>query len=262
MADRWSNPSGSKGINRFRVWPSGTDSYDHGELTTNWDTLDAIIGIPSVGTWPATEGVDGGIYAEIKTAASAAIPIGAVYPWYRRSSGTATPDGWVICDGSSVTDHQFPGLAGQTITLPDLRGKFVMGADPDATIGAAGADVGSSNINAAAGAPGPGGAGGANSVTVTLAQLATHQHAGSTTGWSPQQETWYDSNGGKYPQSGNFTVDLWDDSHSIGTGAGGYHSGQHQHKLTGISAEGGGLAHENRPRWVGLIWIMKIKNPS
>lgn len=66
MADRWSNPSGSVGQQRFRVWPAGTDSYDHVELAGNLDKIDAILGIPSAGAWPPTEGVDGGIYALIK----------------------------------------------------------------------------------------------------------------------------------------------------------------------------------------------------
>src|SRR5262245_9108077 len=66
MADRWSNPSGSVGVHRFRVWPSGTDSYDHVELAANWDKLDAMIGEPPSGDWPPSEGVNGGIYALIK----------------------------------------------------------------------------------------------------------------------------------------------------------------------------------------------------
>ena len=35
MADRWSNPSGGLGIDRFRVWPAGTDSYSDGWYGTD-----------------------------------------------------------------------------------------------------------------------------------------------------------------------------------------------------------------------------------
>lgn len=66
MADRWSNPSGGLGVHRFRVWPAGSDSYDHVELAQNFDTLDALLGIPDSGSWPPTTGVNGGIYALIK----------------------------------------------------------------------------------------------------------------------------------------------------------------------------------------------------
>jgi hypothetical protein len=82
------------------------------------------------------------------------------------------------------------------------------------------------------------------------------------TGWSPIQHQWGDQNSAKYPPAGNFQYNNQAGSHSIGTGQGGYRSGQHRHKLAGITSEGGGQAHENRPRWVGLIWIVKVRDPS
>lgn len=66
MTDRWSNPSGSVGFQRFRVWPAGTDSYSHVDLTNNFDEIDAIIGNSPTTNWPPTTGLNGGIYGVIQ----------------------------------------------------------------------------------------------------------------------------------------------------------------------------------------------------
>jgi microcystin-dependent protein len=39
-------------------------------------------------------------------------------------SGSTVPDGWHICDGSTVT-----GSDGNSVTVPDLRNRFILGAD-------------------------------------------------------------------------------------------------------------------------------------
>lgn len=56
------------------------------------------------------------------------LPVGTVIPWYRPSSSVPLPaGGWEVCDGrpwSGITNAW-----GQTAgTIPDLRGKFVLGA--------------------------------------------------------------------------------------------------------------------------------------
>lgn len=417
MADRWSRPSGSYGIERFRVWPSGTDSYDSAELADNWDAIDAIIGHPPTGTdtntfgnattgtenlstqanrkevskfvmteygqvtkltgylkgdgaasmsmrgviytdsagdpdaflgstaevtialgdevyawrdfsfavpvalepgtywigyhtdagrythkdtgvsgdgfynatdtygdgsaatfgagtatdfilsiyatydrrWPQEEGLDAGVYGAFNAAAAGSIPVGAIFPWIKASEDAEVPDGFEICDGRVVSDHEFPNEP-RPLTLPDMRNKTVLGASLTAEDGYGGDPTSGAGVNNFAGSPAIGGTGGRNAITLTEQNLAAHRHTGSLTGWSTQMETWYDNDGGKYPQSGNFETTLTGDSNSIGTGGGGYQSGQHRHKLDGLSADGGGKAHDNRPMWVGLVWIMKVRN--
>lgn len=256
MADRWSSPSGS----RFRLWPSGSDSYDHAEFASNWDTLDAIIGVPTGGGWPSTEGIGGGIYYEIQKAKEAAIPVGMALPWFRANEDMEIPAGYVVCDGQTVAaaDHTIPNVASD-YTVPDLRNRFVIGANNSTAIGTSGVEATNTLVNSATGAPGPQGTGGENTTTLTKAQMAAHRHTGSTTGWSPAQETWYNDNDGKHPAAGNFESTKWDDGHSIGTGQGGYISGQHKHYVT-LAEDGKGKPHENRPLYVGLIWIIKVKN--
>lgn len=290
MAERWSNPSFGQGDQRFYVWPLGTDSYTHAHLAANWDKADAIFGGPSSGEWPV-----GGIHGEIQRASDGAIPLGMIFPWYRPSLAVSLPTGYVVVDGSTLnsTQHDFPG--GGDVTIPDLRNRFVLGADPEKAIGTAGSSVGSLLAHDVDGAPGPQGVGGANAVTLEADQLPKHSHAGSLTGWSPTVMVWYfqastyaaqqnapryldnrdeaiekcgypgcyydpERTAPIYPASGNFTDDRWGTGVNHSTGQGGWKSGQHRHTITSLSTEGGGLGHENRPRYIGLIWLMKVKN--
>ena len=275
------------------MWPLGTDQYDHAELAANWDRLDAILGSPSVGAWPARSGVGGGLYAEVKLAKDSAIPLGVVFPFFRPTTGVALPAGAVPCDGATYTypDHDFPG--GGDVTVPDLRNAFVAGADPDAEIGAAGAPAGSTAARLPEGAPGPQGTGGSNAVAMTADTLPAHTHEGSLTGWSPTVMMWYAQNStaeemknapqylderdeaiercgrpGCYydPERtqprynyGQFEYEWWGSGVNHSTGRGGWQAGQHKHTISELSLEGSGTAHENRPRYIGLIWMVKVK---
>lgn len=262
MADRWSNPSGS----RFRVWPDGTDSYDYSDLATNWNTLDAIIGappFPPCRKWPPTEGLGGGLWREIQKAKEAMIPVGAVLPWFRANTTMQVPNGWVLADGSTIPpeEHEIPNVSGP-YTVPDLRNRFVLGASSLHEIDSSGVDITSGLINSSAGAPGPQGIGGENTTVLTTAQMASHLHAGSVTGWGPREWTWYSDSGSeiKYPPTNNYDVVRSGAGCSTSVGQGGIVSGQHQHKIS-LAVEGESLPHENRPLYVGLVWIVKVKNP-
>lgn len=49
------------------------------------------------------------------------LPIGAIIAWHRSDDSQRVPDGWAICDGTPVS--------GINLRIPDLRGKFIRGAD-------------------------------------------------------------------------------------------------------------------------------------
>jgi hypothetical protein len=66
------------------------------------------------------------------------VPLGTVVAWFRPTSAIAVPDGWSICDGSSLSSDNHSWGTGTTIQLPDLRNKFVLGADSTKTDGVAG----------------------------------------------------------------------------------------------------------------------------
>lgn len=98
-------------------------------------------------------------------------------------AGTTAPTGYLACDGSVVTRTAYPGLfgvigttyntAGETgsdFRLPDLRGKTVLGVGQDTSRSLSNYTLGSY--------------GGVETVTLSVAQLATHQHTATTNGAS------------------------------------------------------------------------------
>ncbi len=105
------------------------------------------------------------------------IPIGVVNPF---AGGTA-PTGWLLCDGSEVSQTTYPTLyallaatwgsaASGNFKLPDLRGRVITGAD-------GGAGRLSSN-NAL------GNNGGVEEVSLALANIPSHTHANTASGSS------------------------------------------------------------------------------
>lgn len=149
----------------------------------------------------------------------------------------AVPDGWLICDGRSLSRTAYAALFQRigvshgaendsTFRIPDLRGRAIFGVD--------------NGINRLTGAGGLGGAlgnaGGAETITLTEAQLASHGHGGST-----------GTAGGR--DHGGMVVANGQHSHGGGTGAAGAHShngatsaaGAHSH--TGTTEVAGGHIH-------------------
>lgn len=135
-------------------------------------------------------------------------------------SGSTAPTGWALCDGQNGT--------------PDLRDRFIVGA-------------GSGYI--------PGDTGGANTVTLTVGQMPSHKH-GITLNHGTSRS--YDGGGGDDDPIGWPTV--------LGTNRIVYHGPD---QTDGSSSEmdgsgnplystGGGEAHENRPPYYALAFIMRV----
>jgi hypothetical protein len=150
---------------RFRVWDRSQDSFNGEDLVYNFDAIDELIGgangspgsststgysgtpatwlgygdvIPSSAAtkYPGTknsgyEAQQGRrtLYSVVSGLNYNDVPLGTVIAWWRPASTIAIPDGWVPCDGRQVeqADHSFP--IPSAIILPDLRNKFVLGAD-------------------------------------------------------------------------------------------------------------------------------------
>ncbi len=70
-----------------------------------------------------------------ETLSTTDVPIGTVIDWYRPDTTTAIPEGYAICDGSTINDSRSPwdGKA-----LPSLSQKFVRGEVQLANIGSSG----------------------------------------------------------------------------------------------------------------------------
>jgi microcystin-dependent protein len=171
------------------------------------------------------------------------IPIGGIIMW----SGKTVPDGWALCDGSTVNG----------LETPDLRGRFIVGYHPeDGDYNEPGDLSGKGNT--------AGKTGGQREVTLTTAQMSSHTHlsqmgeAGnhfhdirrSHPGGNVLRFTW--KNG-----EGTFRVKAGNDGEGgapMTTGMGG----QHAHGLN-IQNEGGNQPHENRPPYYVLAFIIRIK---
>lgn len=150
---------------RFRVWDRAQDAFSGEDLVYNFDAIDEIIGgkdgssgpsgaqyVGTASTWLGTGDVipaesaskypgttNSGyenqtgrrtLYSIVSGLNFNDVPLGTVIMWWRPNSQISIPDGWVACDGSTISaaDHSFP--TSDDIVVPDLRNKFVLGADP------------------------------------------------------------------------------------------------------------------------------------
>jgi hypothetical protein len=92
------------------------------------------------------------------------VPTGAILLWY--SNQASIPSGWAICDGGTYSKSDGSG----TITTPDLRDRFVIGA----TLTYAQGSSGGSAAGATTGASGP--------LSITIGAGGEHNHSGATAG--------------------------------------------------------------------------------
>lgn len=135
-------------------------------------------------------------------------------------SGASVPTGWALCNGSNGT--------------PDLRDRFIVGSGNSYSIG----DTG-----------------GSDSVTLDVTQIPSHNHDITDPGHQHQQKNrgerrWGGTSGDASPNSrGNPGPDPNDPS--------GYSTYSANTGIT-ISAAGGGQAHENRPPYYALAFIMRV----
>lgn len=169
-------------------------------------------------------------------------PTGGIIMW--SGSIASIPSGWALCDGTNGT--------------PNLRDRFVVGAGTSYAVG----DTG-----------------GAASVTLDSTQIPSHTHTITATASSDSQgahtHTINDpghihrsfgsgafnggGDGGAYGQNG--TGYGARDLQSNTTGITINSAGAHTHNITvsaTASSTGGGLAHENRPPYYALAYIMKV----
>ncbi|NLA82955.1 MAG: hypothetical protein GX854_00185, partial [Clostridiales bacterium] len=176
------------------------------------------------------------------------IPRGLIAMW--SGSIEMIPTGWALCDGKNGT--------------PDLRDRFIVGAGNEYTVG----DIG-----------------GSNKVTLTLSQLPSHSHSSGTLSTNSAGSHSHDSGTLSTSTTGSHThtIGFGKDNLSRSTGSNsapfgsgstttsssGSHShsisgstssaGSHSHSVTGAtSSVGGGEAHENRPPYYALAFIMKL----
>lgn len=199
------------------------------------------------------------------------IPIGGIIMW-SGTTGTSLPSNWKLCDGSTYN----------SITTPDLRGRFVLSS---ATLTN---DAGGIGLAGGLTARGVAASGGAETVTLTVGQMPTHSHdVSARTG-----NTWGQSTDGDHGHPVRIFSNPWS-SHSPDTayvpgGPYGPHVGyqnngygsvvrvaennpvaynaeanpygtRHNHTITVTeTAKGSTQSHENMPPFYVLAFIMRV----
>ena len=137
------------------------------------------------------------------------------------------PIGWDLCDGQNGT--------------PDLRDRFIVGAGNTHAVGATG---------------------GADTVTLSTTQMPAHTHTGTVNSASliGAFSTWNragDGPSGVFSDNGK----RWNPQFSGGGGdnsqKGINFNGNHSHTMSIVNT-GGGQAHENRPPYYALAFIIKV----
>ncbi|HBP21897.1 MAG TPA: hypothetical protein DEA08_29450 [Planctomycetes bacterium] len=201
-------------------------------------------------------------------------PVGAIMDWYRPDQSTVPPDGWAICDGSTVNDAASP-FNGKT--LPNLIGAFTKGTSLAAGYG--------SQPSGALGLPDTGGQ---NSVSLNHSHgLGNHSHSFSFNSGTVQTSTagghGHTANLGD--SSGHIAANplvnhgsgLFYINSLVGPGPNCSHNfpvhvqpvGGHSHSVTlagsGTTNSAGGStsnsapSFDNQPAFVGLVKIIRIK---
>ena len=176
---------------------------------------------------------DGSITQEKLAPGLNLVPPGTIVMW--SGSLNSIPNGWALCDGANGT--------------PDLRDRFIVGVGTTYVVG----DTG-----------------GAASVTLTVNQIPAHTHSGSSgaagahnhtasssTNQGPEFSQSSSHGGGVYYGMGTIQYNnnqrLGIHSHDITVNE----AGSHTHPIS-IGNAGDGQAHENRPPYYGLAFIMKL----
>jgi microcystin-dependent protein len=205
---------------------------DGGDVVIRSSTADA--GVATILTAHGSVDAKG----KIKENGNDLLPVGAIIMW----NGTTVPAGWALCDGGTYALD-----AGGTISTPNLMDRFIVGADATGGTGAAVGSYAYSNT------------GGANSVALTIAQIPSHDHSGTSGLGGAHSHTYTDrymyiSDWDVIEDCGGCGTDL---PHNEQSGEGKTTGGAPDHNHS-IPAEGGGAGHENRPPYYALAFIMKL----
>ena len=158
-----------------------------------------------------------GRYVSQSTGGSSGIPSGGIIIW--SGAANAIPTGWYLCDGSNNT--------------PDLRGRFVVGYHNG---------DGDYDVNDT---------GGAKNVTLQSSEMPSHFHYSFRSGNHGQLQNGSNLSANNYPGSGSGRANLYE-GYNINSSGSVANVGK-----TSNTPSGSTSAHENRPPYYALCYIMK-----
>lgn len=190
--------------------------------------IDALAGI---GRTEETVKKNADDIGDLATQMAELMPVGGIIMWSGLISNI--PNGWALCDGQNGT--------------PDLRSRFIMGATLDSDVGEVG---------------------GENEVILTENQMPSHTHSGSTIAAGEHKHN-FAYNPGKTGSTGdgNYLSATASISQSIGlrvtsttngTATASIQNGGNHTHIMNLETAGGSQAHENKPAYYKLAFIMKV----
>ncbi len=152
------------------------------------------------------------------------IPRGTIIMWH--GEHTKIPDGWALCDGDKGT--------------PDLRDRFIVSAGKNYKVDSTG---------------------GKDSVSLKINEMPRHTHTASSTipkedgnhlhYWNGYKQKEYEDGGSHVRSKEKIGSDPKDVINN--------NDGAHKHRIkTEIDPSGDGAAHENRPPFYALLFLMKL----
>lgn len=103
------------------------------------------------------------------------VPLKTILPYHADLQGESIPESYAACIGQTLGATDQDINPGGTYTLPDLRNRFLLGAD----LTKAAFDAGTTGTSATD-APGPKGVGGLHAKTLSTAEMPAHVHTAST----------------------------------------------------------------------------------
>ena len=170
---------------------------------------------------------------ELTSAMAALIPVGSIFPFV----GGPAPSGFALCNGQALDRTQFAELFrligtkygttnSSNFRVPDLSGRFLVGVGTGYSLG----DTG-----------------GSQTVALTAAQMPIHSHDVT----------------GKADQAGRAGVGMY--ASNVGGGSGWQVlSTTENGSLSGLTttSAGSGQAHENRPPYFAIEYIIRTGNPA
>jgi microcystin-dependent protein len=214
-------------VNDQSTWATRTPLFWNWVTGPGYDNLSSLLGYSE----SAIDFVDGAL-AGSETVVDAVADLqtemarmaGMIVMW---SGAVANvPTGWALCNGANGT--------------PDLRDRFVVGAGS---------------------AYAPGATGGADTVALTTAQMPAHAHGVNINTNSAGAHTHgirsdHSTDRPILPRNGSFG--LLNDG-AVGAPGQTNAAGSHAHNVSGNTASvGSSAAHENRPPYYALAYIMKL----
>ena len=172
---------------------------------------------------PSTDTLTAGNFVGDISGTTGGFLTGMIMMW----GGTTAPPGWQLCDGGTASTSALQTLLGQT-NVPDLRDKFVVGA-------------GSAYARHATG--------GESTVQLQTTHLPSHRHFAFRSGNHGQLRTGSNLSANNTPGSGSGASNLYE----------GYNI-NHSNNDADVgrtSPTGSGTAHENKPPYYALTYIIK-----